>query len=803
MEMRDFFVSYTSTDQAWARQIVEVLNAHGHTVHVQMWDIAPGDNFLKKMNDFLDYSMGFIAVVSPRYFESPHCDKEFWAAFKKYSESHGAYRFLSFRVQDAPLPTITQTTVYTDLFNTADVKKTVLHAIAPSSTPYTAPPTAPVINLPPRNDDFWGRTDAMAQLVTAFGESTTVLVKQRIAGLGGVGKTQLAIEYAHRYMNKYTDAIWWVDAEHAHEARSSLLTLAERLNLLPEGKAAAQQWQNTQLRDCLQNWLRTHPNTLLIFDNVETAESIQDLLPTNTGHILLTTRDHNLPILYAKTLDLEIFTQDEARSFIRQFAPHAAPDETALDALIQRLGHLPLALKQAAAYMAHPANHTDCAKYLSLLESKGLRLFTAKTAAPIDYHAIVSTTWQVSINKITEPAKQLLYLCAYLAPDDIPLQFFVRQHEFMPEPLQSQLADTFDLNETITSMTQYALAERNGDVLKVHRLVQDVVRAEAEAYAYDWLTPVFYAMIEELPRDFSTRQAFIYFAQLAPHATTIANHANIYDDYENKERIAELCYLLGWGYDDSAEYNLALEWYKNTLEIQEKILGLEHPHTAATYNNVAGVHYQQGNYPKALECSKQALTIREKVLGIEHPDTAQAYNNIATMYDHQGDYPTALEWYQKALIIREKVLGIEHSDTAITYNNIATVYDNQDDYPTALEWYQKALAIYEKVLGLEHPSTSITYNNIAVVYYKQDNYPKAIEWYQKALAIYEKVLGLEHPSTAITYHNLAFTYTQQSDYPVALELFEKAVAIREKVLGPAHPDTIASHENIKYVQSRM
>jgi len=256
-------------------------------------------------------------------------------------------------------------------------------------------------------------------------------------------------------------------------------------------------------------------------------------------------------------------------------------------------------------------------------------------------------------------------------------------------------------------------------------------------------------------------------------------------------------------YYDCAEYGDSFRLLEKGLQIREKVLGSEHPDTAATYNNIAGVYDNQGDYPKALEWYQKALAIRKKVLGSEHPDTAAMYNNIAGVYSSQGDYPKALEWYQKALAISEKVLGREHPDTAATYNNIALVYTSQGDYPKALEWYQKALAIREKLLGREHPDTATTYNNIALVCASQGDYPKALEWYQKALAIMEKVLGNEHPDTAATYNNIAGVYDNQGDYPKALEWYQKALAISEKVLGSEHPSTAATYNNIAGVYSRQ
>ena len=205
-------------------------------------------------------------------------------------------------------------------------------------------------------------------------------------------------------------------------------------------------------------------------------------------------------------------------------------------------------------------------------------------------------------------------------------------------------------------------------------------------------------------------------------------------------------------YQDHADYDKALDYYKKALAIREKVLGTEHPDTATTYNNMAIVYKEKGDYDKALEYYEKALAIVEKVLGTAHPSTATTYNGLAGVYYNKGNYDKALEYYEKALAIREKMLGTEHPDTATIYNNMASVYDDMGDYDKALEYYEKDKAISEKVLGTEHPSTATTYNNMAGVYKAKGDYDKALEYYEKALAIREKVLGTEHPSTATTYN---------------------------------------------------
>jgi len=258
----------------------------------------------------------------------------------------------------------------------------------------------------------------------------------------------------------------------------------------------------------------------------------------------------------------------------------------------------------------------------------------------------------------------------------------------------------------------------------------------------------------------------------------------------------QLASIYANGTGTNIDFNTALLWHQKTLAIQKRVLGDGHPDTTVTYNYIANIYENQGDYAKALECYQNNVKICEKVFGIEHLNTASTYNNIALIYSRKGDFDKALEWYQKALSIYEKVLGRDHLYIATVYNNIALIYLRQADYAKALEWHKKDLEICEKVLGDEHPDTAVAYNNIARVYEKQGDFTKAFEWYQKALAICKKVLGKEHPYTATAYNNIALVCHYKEDYDKALELNQEALEIREKVLGKEHPYTATTYNNI-------
>ena len=260
---------------------------------------------------------------------------------------------------------------------------------------------------------------------------------------------------------------------------------------------------------------------------------------------------------------------------------------------------------------------------------------------------------------------------------------------------------------------------------------------------------------------------------------------------------------IGAIYDKMSNYSKALEFYMKALNISEEKLGKDHPNTTIIYNSIGSAYRNIGNYPRALYFYTKALKTREKILGKDHPDTASSYNNIGSVYDNMGDYPKALEFYTKALDIQEKVLGKDHPKTAISYNNIGSVYSDMGDYPKALEFLTKTLNIDEKVFGKDHPDTATSYNNIGLVYDNMGDYSKALEFLTKALNIREKALDKDHPDTAVSYNNIGSVYSDMGDYSKALEFYTKALDIEEKVLGKDHPKTASSYNNIGLVYNSM
>ncbi|CAF1518823.1 unnamed protein product [Adineta steineri] len=260
---------------------------------------------------------------------------------------------------------------------------------------------------------------------------------------------------------------------------------------------------------------------------------------------------------------------------------------------------------------------------------------------------------------------------------------------------------------------------------------------------------------------------------------------------------------LGSVHSNQGDYEKAICYYEQGLEIQQKTLPSDHRDLAISNNSIGLVYYDMGKYSEALSYYEKAREIRQKTLPSDLLDLATLYNNIGCAYNNIGEYSKALPYHRKALKIREKFLPANHPKLAISHNNIGLVYANMGEYSKALSSHEKALEIYQKTLPSNHPLLATSYNNIGLMYDNIGEYSKALSSHEKALEIREKSLPSNHPHLAISYGNIGSVYCSMGDYSKALSSHEKALAIREKSLSSDHPDIAISYGNIGLVYSMM
>jgi len=343
-------------------------------------------------------------------------------------------------------------------------------------------------NLPNQNKYFSGREKELDDLNNLFykdREINAVNICQTVSGLGGIGKTALAVEYAHRYSTNFKNVIWFLVAENSTTLYNGFIEFANHFKIVMPSE-----FKPEELQSAIRNWLSEHEGWLLIFDNVEADNTIIQLyLPTNiNGHYIITTRDIHINI--GKPLHLNVFSLADATDFLkRRFSDD---DDLKMEnynftgcndflekasELVKRLGLLPLALEQAGAYISNV--RLTITDYLKKLDSVGLEPFKneAGWAIPTDYKSIVTATWKVSFDKLSEEEKQLFYLCAYMSPNRIPISFFVEMRYKLPEELNG-LRNVLekDSTELTTGLRHYSLASGDAYYIDIHRLVQEVVR---------------------------------------------------------------------------------------------------------------------------------------------------------------------------------------------------------------------------------------------------------------------------------------------------------------------------------------
>jgi tetratricopeptide (TPR) repeat protein len=808
------FISYAHEDADWLEKIQRHLEALKYGGHVDPWDdrrIVTGADWETEICAALDAARLGVLLISPAFFNSKFIQdvelprfltdprRIFWIPIRGSSAVHTQIgKYQAAWNPETPLEGIQSEA---DL-NAALVQicERLLQAL--KDTPGTMGGGAgrPFQVPYPRNPFFTGREEFLAELHRALtDESGTVIGQQAIAGLGGVGKTQTAVEYAYRHREVYEGGVYWVTAETESTLLGGYGELARLLKL-----PAAQEADREVVVAAVKRWLAEHTGWLLILDNADEPQMLAGYLPAAPGgRVLITTRAAALGPL-AQRLELNELPAEEGAAFVLRRAGALAPESplagaTAADleaalALTAAMDGLPLALDQAGAYM----EETQCApgEYLALYhESRAALLERRGELAP--GHASVTVTFSLAGEQLQAcpAAADLLRFCAFLAPDAIPEEIFTAGAEHLPPALAEAVAQPLQWRETLREGCRYSLLERDADsrTLSLHRLVQEVVReGMGEEQRREWAERVVRVLNAATPEvEF---EAWPLCDRLLPHQLACAEYID-----EQGSACLEAARLLNQTAEylgERAQYSAAEPMYRRALAIREREMGDEQPQTATSLNDLAGLLQDQGNYAEAEPLYRRALAIRERALGTEHPDTATSLSDLGVLLDDRGDYAGAETLHLRALAICEKTLGAEHRDTATSLNNLATLLWAKGDYAGAEQLFRRALTIREKVLGPEHPDTAATINDLAWLLRDQGDYVESEALLRRAIAVWEHALGPEHPHTAVSLNNLALVVLAQGDCVEAEALLRRALAIRECALGPEHPDTASSLSNL-------
>ena len=637
-----------------------------------------------------------------------------------------------------------------------------------------------VWNIPARNPGFTGREDLLATVQGRLLGGNRAVV-QALQGMGGVGKTQLAIEYAHRFADGY-DVAWWVNSEQAGLIGDQFAALGAALGSVQPG-AGTEAVRAAVLAD-----LHQRGRWLLVFDNAESPDAVRPWLPGGGGHVLITSRARAWAEI-AAPVEVDVLARAESVAILQDRVTGLS--ERDADRLAAELGDLPLAVAQAAGFMAE--TWMPAAQYLDLLQTHAGQLLDQATPGSSYPRSLAAATALIADRLGAEDpaAAQLASVCAFLAPEPVPEDLFTSAPGELPGELAARAADPLAWAQTMAHLARQSLARIDQRGLVLHRLTQAILRdrlTAEQAAATRACSEAILAAAD--PGDAGNPVTWPRWAQLMPHLLAADLAATARRDL--RWMACNACwYLLARG-DTRTAHDLATDLRQHWRDR----LGDDHENTLAAAGYLAWALRSMGRYAEARELDEDTLARRRRVLGEDHPDTLGSANNLAGDLSFVGEHQAARELHEDTLARRRRVLGEDHAHTLGSASNLAMVLRRLGEHQGARELDEDTLARRRRVLGADHPDTLLSANNLAVDLSNLGEYQGARELDEDTLARRRRVLGEDHPDTLRSANNLAADLHNLGEYQAARELDEDTLARYRRVLGEDHPDTLRSANNL-------
>ena len=791
----------------------------GYAVELDVWDWAAGRNFVAAMSDALDRCDRMLALFSSAYFDRSRYTTDEWSAAVARVPGRPAGRLVPVRVEDVPvqeMPAVLHPLLFCDVFgvDTKEARRRLLAAVAgprrpegepafpgragPVSSPGPEPQfpggTPRLVGAPMRNHAFTGRAEILEELGQRLGSGPVAVVAVR--GLGGVGKSQVALEYAYRMCEsgRY-ELAGWVRADSPVTVAEDLAAMAPLLGIGADAPAG-------ELAATVVAALGSRRDWLVVFDNAEAPADLAGMLPGGGGHVLITSRNRQWGRV-ASQVDLEEFTRAESVAFLGARSGHDEPGAAA--ELAAELGDLPLALAQAAAYIDTRA--VTVGGYLALYRDPVLaRRLRGEGLESEEYPASVARTWLLSLEQLSgerPAAVELLRLCAFLDPDDIDLVVLAAGAARAGPVLAAALGDPLERTETAGALARASLVTVPADGrLRVHRLVQAVTRDQLDDdQAAVWARRALGLVLAVFPDEPDEHTSWSVCASLAPHVESVVTHAENYTDVAAQR--ASLLNRLGIYLATSAQFSVARTTLERALAIEEAIYGPDHPDVAVALGNIGNLQQRLGELPAARVTLERTLAIEEAAYGPDHPEVAITLTNLGYVQQLLGELPAARATYERALAIKEVAYGPDHPQVAITLGNLGIVQQRLGELPAARVTLERALAMKEAAYGPNHPDVARTLTNLGPVQSELGEQAAACATLERALAIKEAAYGPNHPEDATTLGNLGYVQQRLGELPAACATLERALAIEEAAYGPDHPQAARTRFNLRIVQRQV
>jgi tetratricopeptide (TPR) repeat protein len=653
---------------------------------------------------------------------------------------------------------------------------------------------------------FKGRDHILATLrkQLAHGGKTAITQSQTIHGLGGVGKTRLAVEFAWWvWENQKCHAVFFVAAESPPKLNASLAALADPKLLDLTGKTEAEQIRS------VKQWLARHPGWLIIIDNADTekaATAVEALLPDlAAGRVIITSR-YTRWSAAVQPISLELLNLPDARQLLldRTFGRRIQTenDTAVAEELAVKLDRLPLALEQAAAYIAH--DKSTLAEYLHEWDNDAKDVLTWCSPREMNYPDSVAVTWMRTFKQLSLTSRTILNLAAFLAPEPIPTDMFTQGQTTVAQAARLMAKSTgrksktklkIDCKEAVNEIAAFSMIDKQPETFTIHRIVQQVIRSHIPAENIpDWIELALNLVNDYAPSDSDDVRTWPILNVLRPHAETIARTADEADIKDPTSRLMSVLdsYLSAKGLYPQAEY-----FSRRALVIDENSFGPDHPEVATDLNNLAELLRATNRLDEAETMYRRALEIRKKSLGDKHPDYATSLNDLAELLRNTNRLSEAEPLYHQVLEIYEDSFGKDHPWVSTTLNNLSLLLQDTNRLDDAEPLMRRALEIDENSFGPDHPDVATDLNNLAELLRATNRLKEAEPMYRRALKIDENSFEPDHPEVAIDLNNLALLLKATNRQKDAVPLYRRAWKIMEKSLGPDHPNTQTIRKNLE------
>ncbi|MEU6151648.1 FxSxx-COOH system tetratricopeptide repeat protein [Actinosynnema sp. NPDC047251] len=766
----DFFVSYTDVDRAWAEWIAWELERSGHRVLVQAWDMVPGANWVDRMDEGVREAERTVAVLSAAYLSSVYGKAEWQAAWRE--DPVGERRKLVvLRIADCERPGLLAGIVSTDLFGLSETatRQRLLDTVRgvtvgrakpgappvfPGATPRFPGAMPDVWNVPPRNPDFTGRAEHLDLLHRTTG---TVAVKS-VRGMGGVGKTQLATEYAYRYAGDF-DVVWWIPSEQITAVPHHFADLGADLGLdvTPDKAVRAVHVE-----------LRRRGRWLLVFDNAEDADALRPYLPTGPGRVLITTRRSGFDTL-GSVVDLDVMDRADSVVLLSRRLPDATATEAA--SLSELLGDLPLAVEQASAYIK--ATGLPVASYLDLLTTRTAEVIRQGKVAGHD--RTLATLWDLSLAELGAAERRLLDLLAHLAPEPVPLDLFTLHPDALPAPLAETVTDPIAFNNTVGALVDHYLVRRSAtEITVVHRLLGQSLRDRADPGGA--LGAAMALLVADLPIEIRGEpEKWPRWHTLLPHVLAVCAASPDADG-------PLVALLVGTGRHLHSQGLLheALGAAERALAVQESLDGTDSQRIAVTLNEVGMILDDLDRSADALVLYQRAGVMSAGSFGGDHPYAAVYLANSANSLVNLGRSGEAVPLLERALAIYRAKYGPDHPEVAITLRKLGKAMRGLGRTAEVLPLVVRALEIDSAYFPPDHPTLVVSLNNVGFALVELDRATEAEPVFRRAMHLAETAYHPAHPYVAISATNLSVALAALGREAEARESLEKALRIRQQ-----------------------